>query len=146
MKTISYFVSASNAPNERRGTNIVQVPQGQTTISGGLFRRQVDRSVSKFEGLERTAEPDIFSELVAQEVVEISFRYFDGSNWFPEWNSENMGGFPLAVEVHVLIDPARAGSIGTAGAGSTSRDNLETYRAVVHIPAAEIVEQEEDDG
>ena len=146
VKTVSYFVSASNGPNERGGTNVVQVPQGQTTISGGLFRRQVDRSVSKFEGLERTAEPDIFSELVAQEVVEISFRYFDGSNWFPEWNSENMGGFPLAVEVHVLIDPARAGSIGTAGAGSTSRDNLETYRAVVHIPAAEIVEQEEDDG
>jgi len=146
VKTISYFVSASNAPNERRGTNVVQVPQGQTTVSGGLFRRQVDRSVAKFEGLERTSEPDMFSELVAQEVVEISFRYFDGSNWFPEWNSENMGGFPLAVEVYVLIDPARAGSIGTAGAGSTSRDNLETYRAVVHIPAAEIVEQEEDDG
>ena len=90
VKTVSYFVSASNGPNERRGTNVVQVPQGQTTVSGGLFRRQVDRSVAKFEGLERTSEPDMFSELVAQEVVEISFRYFDGSNWFPEWNSENL--------------------------------------------------------
>ena len=146
VKTVSYFVSGSNGPNERRGTNVVQIPRGQTTVSGGLFRRQVDRSVSKFEGLERSGEPDRFSELVAQEVVEISFRYFDGSNWFPEWSSEDMGGFPLAVEVYVLIDPARAGSIGTAGSGSTSRDKLETYRAVVHIPAAEIVEQEEDDG
>ena len=146
VKTVSYFVSQSNGPNQRRGTNVIQAPQGQTAISGGLFRRQVDRSVAKFEGLESSVQPDLFSELVAQEVVEVSFRYFDGFNWFTEWDSEEMGGFPLAVEMYVLIDPRRAGGNATAGSGTTNRENLESYRAVVHIPAAEIVEQEEDDG
>lgn len=146
VKTVSYFVSESSGPNQRRSANAFQAPQGRTTVSGGLFRRQVDRSVAKFEGLESVGEPDVFSELVAQEVVEVSFRYFDGSNWFTEWDSEEMGGFPLAVEMYVLIDPARAGSVGTGGSSSTNREDLETYRAVVHIPAAEIVEQEEDDG
>lgn len=145
VKTVSYFVSQSNGPNQKRSANAFQVPQGQTVVSGGLFRRQVDRSVAKFEGLESFGEPDLYSELVAQEVVEVSFRYFDGNNWFTEWDSEEMGGFPLAVEMYVLIDPARVGSVRTGGSSSTNREDLETYRAVVHIPAAEIVEQEEDD-
>ena len=146
VKTVSYFVSQSNGPNQRRSTNVFQTSQGQTAVTGGLFRRQVDRSVAKFEGLESIGEPDLYSELVAQEVVEVSFRYFDGVNWFTEWDSEEMGGFPLAVEMYILIDPTRAGSTATAGSSSINRENLETYRAVVHIPAAEIVEQEEDDG
>ena len=146
VKTVSYFVSQSNGPNQKRGTNLIQAPQGQIAVSGGLFRRQVDRSVAKFEGLESTGEPDLYSELVAQEVVEVSFRYFDGNNWFTEWDSEEMGGFPLGVEMFVLIDPTRAGGGAGAGSGTTNREDLETYRAVVHIPAAEIVEQEEDDG
>jgi len=139
-------VSQSNGQNERRAANLIRTPQGRQTVTGGLFRRQIDRSVAKFEGLESTAEPDLYSELVAQEVVEVSFRYFDGASWFTQWDSEEKGGFPLAVEMYVFIDPARAGSIGTAGSGTTNREDLETYRAVVHIPAAEIVEQEEDDG
>jgi len=144
VKTVSYFVSQSNGPNQRLGTNIIHVPQGQSEVTGGLFRRQVDRSVAKFEGLEGTGEPDLYSELVAQEVVEVSFRYFDGINWLTEWDSEEKGGFPLAVEMYVLIDPSRAGGVATAGSGSTNREDLETYRAVVHIPSAEIVEEEDD--
>ncbi len=146
VKTVSYFVSQSDGPNQRRNANVFQEANRQRTITGGLFRRQVDRSVAKFEGLESSGEPDQFCELVAHEVVEVSFRYFDGNNWFTEWDSEEMGGFPLAVEVYVLIDPARAGSIGTGEFSTTNREDLETYRAVVHIPAAEIVEQEEGDG
>ncbi len=145
VKTVSYFVSESNGPNQQRNVSAFQTARRQT-VTGGLFRRQVDRSVAKFEGLEVVGEPDQYSELVAHEVVEVSFRYFDGSGWFTEWDSEEMGGFPLAVEIYVLIDPARAGSIGTVGFGNTNREDLETYRAVVHIPAAEIVEQEDGNG
>lgn len=149
VKTVSYFVSEADGPNQRQNTNanqLAQLSQGQTPVAGGLFRRQVDRSVASFAGLESTGEPDLYSELVAREVVEVSFRYFDGSNWYTVWDSEDKGGFPLAVEVYILIDPARAGSIGTGVANTTNREDLETYRAVVHIPAAEIVEQEDDDG
>lgn len=144
VKTVSYFVSPGNGPNQSQNANFIQVAQGQAEVTGGLFRRQIDRSVAKYEGLENTSVPDLHSELVANEVVEVSFRYFDGNNWFTNWDSEDMGGFPLAVEIYVLIDPARAGSIGTGGSGSSSRENLESYRAVVHIPAAEIVEEEDD--
>ncbi len=145
VKTVAYFVSQGNGQSRTALAGINQASGGQPAVTGGLFRRQIDRSVASFEGLEVSSEPDEYSELVATEVVELTFRYFDGSNWATSWDSEERGGFPLAVEVYVLIDPARASPGGSAQSGATDREALETYRAVVHIPAAEIIEEESDD-
>ena len=144
VKTVSYFVSQSNGPQAEKRSLIT------SPFSGGLFRRSVDRSVAAYQGLSNTQEPDEFSDLVAPEVVEVSFRYFNGESWQDEWDSEAENGFPLAVEVYLVIDPIRSlGSGATVdGSGNQSRsdrDALENYRVVVHLPVAEIVDPEDSD-
>ena len=140
VKTVSYFVNQSNGPRAEK-SSLMPSP-----FTGGLFRRSVDRSVAAYQGLSDTQEPDEFSELVAPEVVEVAFRYFDGQNWQTDWDSEDENGFPLAVEINLVIDPIRTvGSGATADGGQTrsDRDSLEHYRVVVHLPVAEIVDPED---
>ncbi len=40
---------------------------------------------------------------VAYEVVGLNFRYFDGTEWTDEWDSEQSGSFPAAFEVTVVV-------------------------------------------
>ena len=142
VKTVSYFVNKSDGPQAEKSTLMA------SPFSGGLFRRSVDRSVAAYQGLSNTQEPDEFSELVAPEVVEVAFRYFNGESWQDEWDSEEENGFPLAVEVNLVMDPLRTVGSGVAVDGNgnqlrTDRDGLETYRVVVHLPVAEIVDPED---
>jgi hypothetical protein len=107
---------------------------------GGLYRRQLDRAVEAFSGVEEIVQaPDMHTKLISGEVTEISFRYWDGENWRDRWDSNLDDGFPLAIEVQVLIDPDRNG----ADAEVVSTDRLEFYRKVIHLPVAEICNDEE---
>ncbi len=41
----------------------------------------------------------------APEVVELQFRYFDGTHWLDSWNSLEKNGLPLAIEVQLKLMP-----------------------------------------
>lgn len=41
----------------------------------------------------------------APEVVELQFRYFDGTRWVDSWNSLEKNGLPLAIEVQLKLMP-----------------------------------------
>ncbi len=43
------------------------------------------------------------STLLASEVAEIAFRYFDGVEWQPEWDSTDLNMMPLAIEVVLTL-------------------------------------------
>jgi hypothetical protein len=47
-----------------------------------------------------TSEP---VELLAPEVVEISFMYFDGTQWYEEWDSTLQQGLPVAIEIKLSL-------------------------------------------
>jgi hypothetical protein len=110
---------------------------------GGLYRRQIDRAIAAYQGSEGIpAAPDQYSQLISPEIVEIQFRYYDGSEWYTSWDSDESAGFPLAIEVTMVLDPAR-----TTRSGSFTFDallQLETYRLVVHLPAAEAPPEEDE--
>ena len=138
IKTLSYFFSSAN-PRDNNGVQFAQV------ASGGLYRRQVDRAVASYAGdFGLAGSPDESSDLVAGEVAEIRFRYFDGNGWQSEWDSEELGGFPLAIEVTLVIDPTRS-TLGQdylySGFNSAI---MESYRTVIHLPAAELPPEEEE--
>jgi len=38
-------------------------------------------------------------ETLTPEIVEVAFRYFDGSAWYSSWDSASDGGLPVAVDV-----------------------------------------------
>ena len=75
----------------------------------------------------------------------LSFEVWeDGQNWFSEWDSEQMMGFPIAVEIAIVIDPERVST--DAELDELNELEIEIKRSVVHLPVAEIIEEEEETG
>ncbi len=120
---------------------------------GGLVRRVRSR-VSDQYAAEMGAIDNLGDEMaiIAPEVVDLQFRYFDGTEWVYEWDSNARKGLPLAVEITLAFLPHEATldapSDGAQGLGSSSSyggmatmnfapELLRVYRLVVHLPAAE---------
>lgn len=137
IKTITYFFSNQASNDETDVENDIG-------SQGGLYRREVDRAIAAFaedDGLSTT--PDENSVLVAPEVVGVEFRFWDGEEWVTEWDSEEMGGFPRAIEVQLLIDPdieqtRRSGN-------PIEREEMELHRTVIDLPIAEIIAEDEEE-
>ncbi|MEZ6093077.1 MAG: hypothetical protein R3C03_02395 [Pirellulaceae bacterium] len=137
VKSINYMVSSAAAPNEAGF-------DPQVSKLGGLYRRQIDRAIANYAGeMVAPNAPDNNSQLIAPEIIEIGFRYFDGSSWQDSWNSEENGFFPLAIEVTIVLDPNRIDN-ALSGKALSAQDMfaLETYRGVVHLPSAEVPPEE----
>ena len=142
IKQVVYYVAQS--------TGAVQSAVLQSTDSGssnrnqkGLFRDEIDRAVVFYQGGLDPATPKDYSQLVATEVVDISFRYFDGTDWQTQWDSTEENGFPTAVEINIAVDSTPLADSG--GSNSQNEGRYERYRSVVHLPLAEIVESEDED-
>ena len=137
VKTVSYFISDEPLQDE------LQIGQ-DVNSRGGLYRRELDRAVASFS-------PDLASalatlgntDLIATEVVEVQFRYFDGEEWVDEWNSDDEGGFPAAVEISVVIDNAPESADQQQGSSQNDSQTSETWRTVVNLPVAEIESDDE---
>ena len=114
---------------------------------GGLYRRVIDRAVESFQNgdqdIEIVVDPDQYSELVSPEISGIEFRYWDGEDWLPEWNSSEMNGFPSAIELAVIIDPERLTE--NASFEEVRELDVEVSRTVIYLPVAEIIPPEEED-
>ncbi len=99
VKTVSYFVSDQTLETNLPAIGIDQSPRR------GLYRRQLDRAVGSFAfdiagSMASVAE----TKLIATEIVEIRFQYFDGEDWQADWDSDQQNGFPLAIEIIVIVD------------------------------------------
>ncbi len=143
VKTVSYYVEAASE-NEFVSYTL----EGEHEL-GGLFRRSADRAVASYAF---QAGSDLLSighrELIAPEVAQIQFRYFDGVEWVTEWDSDIEGGFPSAVEIVVVIDPARVEvqNLSEYQFNGFNNETMLRYRSVVYLPVAEIVEEESAEG
>jgi hypothetical protein len=138
IKSVAFFFSDSNA-------GVKSEIQFETAAQGGLYRREIDRAVAAFSGEPRTmTSPDNFSKLISPEIAEVAFRYFDGSDWQTSWNSEDSGGFPTAIEITIVIDPARTAKNNlTYAYRGFDALTMETSRTVVHLPLTEPKAEEE---
>ncbi|MEC9091850.1 MAG: hypothetical protein VX776_11015, partial [Planctomycetota bacterium] len=133
VKTITYFVR--NEENYEEDTSSEEVNLNETL---GLVRRSLDRAVTRYT-LDYGAEINMedYEEILAQEITEIEFRYWDQENesWLTEWDSDEMMGMPAAVEISVAL-----------GVKSTddedAEDDRKIYRSVVYLPIAEILPPE----
>jgi len=139
VKSLAYFVALNDGGIES------QVQFGQPAAPGGLYRREIDRAVAAYMGdYDLISNPDPYTKLIANEIAQISFRYFDGEEWQDEWDAAENGGFPTAVEVTLVIDPERSapGSQSYSYSG-VDRNSMETYRSVVHLPISDLPPSEE---
>ena len=140
LKAISYFIGRPSA-GDNSGRN--SLFSDQVNDLGGLYRRNIDRAVANYAGEEGIMDfADSYADLISPEVVELTFRYFDGEQWNTEWDNFERGGFPLAVEIVVTMDPNRLNSDDPDSYSGFDPNTMQRYRSVVNLPVSEIIEPE----
>jgi hypothetical protein len=134
MKNVTYFVFGTPGAGGTAGP------------LSGLVRRVVSRAAARWAIENGSYELlDENSELIAPEISAIQFAYFDGFQWYSEWDSELMGGIPMAVEIILSVqnDPNLPASIDDLRNQLASGGAV--YRMVVRLPAAELIESQTTD-
>lgn len=160
VKTIAYYLGASAGPVDAAQDTLVaqrQAAQASSSTSAqgwgrGLMRRVLDRSVTQWAvNSGDTSRLDAQGELVAEEVVALEFRYFDGTAWLTQWDTQANGGLPQAIEIAVAISTGNADDVVPStsplsqdGVGQPlalqSGANIKVYSQVIRIPAAKPLE------
>ncbi|MCC9608219.1 type II secretion system protein GspJ [Blastopirellula sp. JC732] len=136
VKTVTYYLLVPGTAYQ----GVVGDPADRTAEQTGLVRRVLDRSVTQW-ALENgdTRQLDASGEIVAPEVCYLNFRYFDGYEWYEEWDSAAMDGLPLAVDIVLAIRSADDRSSANQSdepfvVGVAEGDMV--YRRLVRIPIA----------
>jgi hypothetical protein len=162
VKTVAYYLAADTGPVDAAEDTLVaqrQAAQASSSANAqgwgrGLMRRVLDRSVTQWALNNGDASRlDAQGELVAEEVVALEFRYFDGTAWLTEWDTQASGGLPQAIEVAVAISTGDANEIVPTGSplaqdgvleplALQSGTNIKVYSQVIRIPAAKPLEED----
>jgi hypothetical protein len=107
----------------------------QTAV--GLARLEGDRMAIDHADLVMDIETLAASaQVIAPEIVNLQFRYFNGLEWVDSWDSTSMDALPLAIEVTIGFqeppdkDDKLADLTGIVRIG-------ETVRHVIPVPMAE---------
>lgn len=138
VKTVAYYALSDEQGGSLYGT-------GASAGSYGLVRRQLDRATAAWSaGQGQLFDVADLQDVLAPEVAAVEFRYFDGTEWYEEWDSAQAGGLPLAVEICLaVISKRQRGEAGqtsqTASGLSSLAEDQEVliYRLLVHLPTAQ---------
>jgi hypothetical protein len=134
VKTVAYQVVGGGSGGQSLGGPM----RGDS--EGGLVRRSIDRAVTQYAyGGGGTSALDDGAAVLAPEVTEIVFQYFDGSAWGDTWDMVEKGVPPVAIRITVTIESPKVESIFERALGSSTSEEGEvtTYSQVVYLPAAE---------
>lgn len=140
VKTVVYYVAGATG-------DIATAATGQSALgqpATGLVRREMARATTLWAA-EHGELLDVQNNLgpLAPEVAAIEFQYFDGVEWLTEWDSEAMGGPPVAVSIIMGVIPMRRAQQQAASLWSPTETalaentDLLIYRLTVHLPAAQ---------
>lgn len=146
-QSVAYLVGPS--PDNAGGIDAIVKQLGLSPASSsnqpatsGLIRQVMDQAtrsyVLEFGDLTTL---DAYSQMIAPEVSALQFQYFDGTQWLPDWDSEQQGGLPVAVQIAVSISTIGVDDDGesavrgiTAIADGSSSDNV--FRTTVFLPTS----------
>lgn len=147
VKTVAYYLNTGLGDmNDGAAGGVAGVPaseaMGMGTGGSGLVRRALDRAVTAWAAQSGGMDEQVTSaDLLAPEVNYLEFRYFDGNEWRSDWDSQQLGGLPVAVEITIAIDPGYgldAASADVAQMREMSMTDMSEfmYRLVVRLPTA----------
>ncbi|TWU47199.1 hypothetical protein Poly51_49970 [Rubripirellula tenax] len=151
LKTVCYFVQAAGTIGGVQDTleSLASDSAASDSASrvdvdgGGLVRRSLDRSATVFAA--STGALSLLNqtgELLAPEVLSISFEYWDGVTWQLMWSSDEYGELPLAVKVELtMADPTAMNADGSG----LDPDAIRTFSHVVRLPLARSIDTTETD-
>jgi len=138
VKTVTYYVNSPNSPTMLGLTD--------SALAGtGLIRRELDRAVTAFASQQGdTSAFDMNLPPLAPEVNAIQFSYFDGTDWYQEWDSSSQGKLPTAVQVTIAITPVRRNNnagplswLNSSAALDSEPDPAHMYCLLVQLPGAQ---------
>ncbi|MBL9081394.1 MAG: prepilin-type N-terminal cleavage/methylation domain-containing protein [Planctomycetales bacterium] len=138
VKTVNYYIAAQAVTDSAAATSTPSAGVAAPT-TGGLVRREVDRSVINYGTLYGgSSEVGTSEQLLAPEATAIEFRYFDGTEWLTDWSSSDRSAVPVAVEILLTLrapDEAAAGTTWLVASPAVPQE--QTYRLLVHLPAGQ---------
>jgi len=144
VKTVAYYLGDPEHPplgGPNPGEGIAMLTAGG--VPRGLVRRSLSRAVTSYAAKGGQGEEvHQLGEMIAPEVIALEFRYFDGSAWRTEWDTDTEGGLPQAVEIALLLEPRDEQERATAGPLTEQMNGLpgNLYRLVVRLPASDPVD------
>jgi hypothetical protein len=127
VKTVAYYIVSETA--------------GVGSQGYGLYRREVDRAVTRYaDSMGNTDALNAQGVLLAPEVIAVEYRYFDGTEWSSEWDSDERQGLPMAVEIAIALvtddDPiASALPSSLFDVAGIRQPGYAVYRLLVYVPA-----------
>jgi len=143
-QTVRYFLGEGK---ELLADKLAAVGVGTRPLGSGyagLFRERISTAAWQAN----TATSDSLStgsrsenaELIAPEVVDIAFAYFDGEQLLDEWDSSLQQELPAAVEIRLTLleEPFEQAAERTPGDRDElrrSKKNLVEYRLLVKLPS-----------
>jgi hypothetical protein len=141
LKTIHYYVRPGNAvePGSMATTSLAP---GAQASAGGLVREEVPRQILLFS--EQQGNNDTMGtggKLIAPEVTQIQFRYFDGSQLADEWDMRQTPQLPTAIEVSIWLKSERAGTSAEDIGSTNTLTGTREYKQVVFLPMAALSAQ-----
>jgi hypothetical protein len=124
LRTVTYYLASGSAS------------AGAAAAGQGLVRREMNRAAAVWSAEQGETDASLDEQLLAAEVTGLAFRYFDGTEWTSDWDSEERGSPPVAVEVAIELLPAAGSAAQVAGPAPV-------YRLLVHLPGAEPTDAED---
>ena len=140
-QTARYFLREGNellaGKLAAMGVTDTPLPTDFAGLYCGQSVSEVEETTSEsFSGFQ---EQQTAAELLAPEVVEIRFRYFDGEQLLEQWDSSINEGLPRAVEIRLKLLEEPFETIVARQRNGRQRlreeeENLKEYRLLVQLP------------
>ncbi|MCA9081361.1 MAG: prepilin-type N-terminal cleavage/methylation domain-containing protein [Planctomycetaceae bacterium] len=133
-KVVAWFLTGPGQSGYGSLTPVNAPLDGSEVV--GLSRMEGDRftlQLSEDQGSEEQLA--LMTRLLAPEIQQLQFEYFDGTSWLTEWDSKAIGRLPQAVRVVfglVLSDPGR--NVGGFGSTTTTAPTIEYVTHVLRLP------------
>jgi hypothetical protein len=150
IKTVTYYVmsgdmSVSTSGMTATGQDLL-TSTDPNVVQRGLVRRQLDRAVSQYAQANGMLTTDNAAEVLAAEVASIEFQYFDGSTWLYQWDTEEEGSLPLAIQIIMMLEAPSTQSLTVDASQATAQDasNLHYYRLLVPVATGQATAAEDD--
>jgi len=147
LQTVSYYLNGTQSSTAiasySAGSSSRQSTTYDSATDGGLFRQVVDQPVASW-AIESggVADLEFYAELLAPEVISMTFRYCDGTQWVDYWDSYQQGGLPVAIEVTIVFNSSQDGTNKTT-LTEFGFDADSIYTTIVHLPTALSTDQTE---
>jgi hypothetical protein len=144
LRSVSYFLAVAGSGGvEGAVGNVASGGTANFSMKSGLQGlARLDGDRLALQQAYEAGEVDVMAQnaqLLAPEVTELKFRYFDGATWLDTWDSSTSKAVPRAIEVTLRIDVSADDEIQPAlPSGQTPPlSSGDLFRFVIAVPLSD---------